>query len=83
MTFVDNVLAIEAKRKKAFFGGGSGEFVNSVFAGNQILLEDDYFSSGQVDIHHSVTDDPQACPVCSTGTIQYRSAETGDYRLLR
>jgi hypothetical protein len=83
VTFVDNVLAIEAKRKKAFFGGGSGEFVNSVFAGNQVLLEDDYFSSGQVDIHHSVTDDPQACPVCSTRTIRFVSAETGDYRLLR
>jgi hypothetical protein len=82
VSFVDNVLAIEAKRKKPFFGGGSGEIVNSVFAGNQILLEDDYFSSGQVDIHHSVTDDPQACPVCSPGIIKYRAAESGDYRLL-
>jgi hypothetical protein len=82
VTFVDNVLAVEAKRKKPFFGGGSGEFVNSVFSGNQILLEDDYFSSGQVEFLNSVTDDSQACPACATGTIRYQSAETGDYRLL-
>ena len=82
VTFVENVLAVEAKRKKEFFGGGSGEFVNSVFVGNQTLLEDDYFSSGQVEILGSVTDDPRACPACATGIIRFRSSESGDYRLL-
>lgn len=80
-TFVDNVLAIEAKRKKPFFGGGSGEFINSVFSGNQVLLEDDYFSSGQALIHHSMTDDPVACPACWSGNIHFSAPETGDYRL--
>ena len=81
-TFVDNVLAVEAKRKKPFFGGGSGEFVNSVFAGNQLLLDDDYFSQGQVFIHHSLVDDPAGCPTCQMANIRFQSTATGDYRLL-
>jgi hypothetical protein len=63
-TFVGNVLAVEAKRKKPFFGGGSGEFINSVFTENQVLLEDDYFSAGQVTFRDSLADDPAACPTC-------------------
>ena len=56
-TFVENKVAIEAKRKKAMFGPGSGEFVNCVFAGNQTLLREDYFSRGRVTIDHSVADE--------------------------
>ncbi len=63
-TFTGNVLAVEAKRKKPFFGGGSGEFINSVFTENQVLLEDDYFSAGQVTFRDSQVDDPAACPTC-------------------
>ncbi len=80
-TFLDNKIAIEAKRKKPFFGGGSGEFVNSVFVGNQVLWEDDYFSSGQIEFRHSVTDDSLACPTCQDGSIQFHSPDMGDFRL--
>ena len=87
-TFVGNVLAIEAKRKKPFFGGASGEIVNSVFAENQTLLSEDYFSSGQVKIGHSLVDaapneaSPALCDACqSANLIRFQSPETGDYRL--
>jgi hypothetical protein len=56
-TFVDNKLAIEAKRKKAMFGPGSGEFVNCVFAGNQTLLQEDYFSKNLVTFDQNISDD--------------------------
>jgi hypothetical protein len=57
-TFVYNHLVIEAKRKKPIFGPGSGEIVNSVFARNEILLREDYFSRGLVAIKHSLVDVP-------------------------
>jgi hypothetical protein len=82
-TFVENTLAIEAKRKKAFFGGGSGEIINSVFAGNQDLLNEDYFSSNQVVIRNSLADDQRSCPTCLTGNIDFISEESSDYRLWR
>jgi len=81
VTFVENVLAVEAKRKKPFFGGGSGEIVNSVFAGNQTLLSDDYFSQGKVHIHHSLADGTIACLTCANARIQFRASATGDYRI--
>ena len=81
-TFVDNVIALEVNRKKAFFGGGSGEFVNTIFVGNQTLLDEDYFSDGQTVIRDSVADDQQACPTCIEGIAQFRAAAEGDYRLL-
>jgi spore coat protein CotH len=80
-TFVGNVLAIEAKRKKPFFGGGSADFINNVFAENQTFLEEDYFSKGQVSIQNSLTDDPGACPTCQTTDIHFTAPETGDYTL--
>jgi hypothetical protein len=81
-TFAENVLAIEAIRKKAFFGGGSGQFINTIFAGNQVLLAEDYFSNGQVDILNSVADDQQGCAACELFTnILFRAPESGDYRL--
>lgn len=80
-TFVENVLAIEAKRKKEFFGGGSGDFVNAVFYGNQTLLDDDYFSAGQVSFVQTVADDQAACPGCERGIAEFRAPAAGDYRL--
>lgn len=80
-TFVENGLAIEAIRKKPFFGGGSGEFVNTVFAGNLTLLEEDYFSQDQIDIQESLTDDPRGCATCQHVDIRFQSIADGDYRL--
>ncbi|MFW6069253.1 MAG: right-handed parallel beta-helix repeat-containing protein, partial [Chloroflexota bacterium] len=80
-TFVDNGLAIEAIRKKPFFGGGSGEVVNSVFSGNLTLFQDDYFSQGQVSIHNSLTDDALGCPTCLDVDLRFQSVADGDYRL--
>jgi hypothetical protein len=81
-TFVNNVLALEVKRKKAFFGGGSVEIVNSVFVGNQTLLDEDYFSADQTEFHSTLADDETACPVCVSGIAQFRAAGDSDYRLL-
>ncbi len=80
-TYVDNILAIEAKRKKAFFGGGSGEFVNIVFSGNQTLLQEDYFSQGQVAIQNSMTDDQTGCQTCGFANISFQDPQAGDFRL--
>lgn len=80
-TFIDNVLAIEVKRKKPMFGPGSGEFINNVFSGNQVLLEEDYFSKGLATIQNSVVDGQSNCATCQIGTTPFRSVETGDYRL--
>jgi hypothetical protein len=57
-TFVQNKLAIEAKRKKPMFGPGSGEFVNCVFSANIQIVQEDYFSRGGVTIEHSLVDMP-------------------------
>ncbi|MBI5031570.1 MAG: CotH kinase family protein [Chloroflexi bacterium] len=81
-TFVDNALAIEAKRKKPMFGAGSGEFINNVFSGNKTLLEEDYFSRGLIKLHHSLVDKPADCRTCQGADIRFRSPETGDYRLV-
>jgi hypothetical protein len=80
-TFVDNILAIEAKRKKPFFGGGSGEFVDSVIAENQTLLEEDYFSEGQVVFQDSLADDALGCARCQIAQVVFQAREAGDYRL--
>ncbi|UCC50301.1 MAG: CotH kinase family protein [Anaerolineaceae bacterium] len=80
-TFVNNVLALEVKRKKAFFGGGSVEIVNSVFVGNQVLLDEDYFSAGQSKFRNTLADDETSCPACVGGIAQFRAADDGDYRL--
>ncbi|MFQ5636892.1 MAG: CotH kinase family protein [bacterium] len=78
-TFVNNNLAIEAKRKKPFFGGGSAEVVNSVFSGNQRLLSEDYFSSGLVSVSHSLVDVAVDWPTCKTTGIRFVDTENGDY----
>jgi hypothetical protein len=82
-TFVNNKLAIEAKRKKAMFGPGSGEFVNCVFADNETLLQEDYFSRGRVTINHSVADQSLDEPNEKTvfGPIQFAAPERQNYLL--
>jgi hypothetical protein len=57
-TFVQNNLAIEAKRKKPMYGPGAGEFLNCVFSANTKILQEDYFSRGNVIIKQSLTDVP-------------------------
>lgn len=81
-TFVDNDVAIEAKLKKDWYGPGSGEYANNVFAGNRVLLDEDYVSRGNVDLHHSLVDDPAVrCRACVVGRAAFRDARRGDYRL--
>ena len=64
------------------FGGGGGEFVNNVFSGNKILLEEDYFSKGQVLLQSSLVDgETTLCPSCQTAVVRFRSPNVGDYRL--
>ncbi len=82
-TFIGNQIAIEAKRKKPMFGGAGGTFVNNVFAENGTLVDEDYFSKGQVKVSHALSDDPAgACPTCRVvETVSFRDAAAGDYRL--
>lgn len=80
-TFVDNKLAIEAKRKKEFFGGGSGEFVNCVFSGNVALFTEDYFSQNQILVSHSILDVPTKWPTCKTSEIDFVDRALGNYVL--
>jgi len=78
-TFIDNRLAIEAKRKKPFFGGASAEVVNSVFSGNQELLKEDYFSKNQVTIKNSLVDRDVDWESCETVRIKFLSPEQNDF----
>ncbi len=80
-TFVDNKLAIEAKRKKPFFGGGSGEFVNCVFSGNAALLTEDYFSKDKIKVSHSVLDVRVNWPACKTTAVRFIDRWAGNYTL--
>lgn len=80
-TFVGNKTAIEAKRKKPMFGGGSGELDLCVFARNDILLEEDHFSRGKVSIKRSIIDTETGWPTCKTLAIRFMAPEAGDYRL--
>jgi spore coat protein CotH len=80
-TFVDNKLAIEAKRKKEFFGGGSGEFVNCVFSGNAELFTEDYFSQNQILISHSILDVAAKWPTCKTAEIRFVDPAQANYVL--
>ncbi len=80
-TFSDNKLAIEAKRKKPFFGGGSGEFLYCVFAGNEKLFEEDYFSRGLVEVKQSILDQPSRWKECTTATATFVAPDSGDFRL--
>jgi hypothetical protein len=81
-TFVDNETAIEAKRKKPMFGGASGEFVNVVFSGNRVLLAEDSFSKGGVQIAAALADQELAgCAGCTTTTVRFQGDPAGDWRL--
>jgi hypothetical protein len=81
-TFVDNETAIEAKRKKPMFGGGSGEFVNVVFSGNRVLLTEDSFSKGGVQIAAALSDQPLAeCAGCRTTSVRFAGDGADDWRL--
>jgi len=81
-TFVDNETAIEAKRKKPMFGGASGEFVNVVFSGNRVLLSEDWFSKGQVQIAAALADQElAACAGCRTTAVRFQGAAADDWRL--
>ena len=71
-TFVDNTLALEAKRKKPMFGGASGEVVNCAFAGNHALVQDDYFSRDGIKVTHSIVD---------VGT-DWRTSKTAQFRFV-
>ncbi|MFQ5630331.1 MAG: CotH kinase family protein, partial [bacterium] len=75
-TFVDNRLAIEAKRKKPMFGPGGGVFVNCVFAGNEILVSEDYFSKNNVSVSHSLVDLENSYVTCKKAEIRF---EDGSY----
>jgi len=78
-TFVGNRLAIEAKRKKPMFGGASAEVVNSVFADNQKVLEEDYFSQKKVAVRNSLLDVPVEWPTCKTTTIRFVDPDNGNF----
>lgn len=82
-TLVGNRLALQAKRKKAMFGGGAGTFVNNVFAENGVMLEEDYFSRGQVTVRHALADTEIArCEACRVvERVPFRDAASGDWRL--
>lgn len=83
-TFVDNGLAIEAKRKKPMFGGAGGEFLNSVFSGNKELVNEDYFSQGKVSILSSLVDlETPRCQNCRVTNARFRALNNGDYRLAK
>jgi len=78
-TFVNNKLAVEAKRKKPMFGAGSGELVNCVFAENDSLLREDYFSRGLVQIKNSVVDHSVAWQDCITTPIKFAASEQDNF----
>lgn len=80
-TFVGNQLAIEAKRKKPFFGGGSGEFINCVFSGNRKLLSEDVFSAGKVSLAHSILDVAVEWKTCQTIMANFRSPLNHDFSI--
>ncbi len=80
-TFVGNKLAIEAKRKKAFFGGGSGTFISCVFSRNQTLCQEDYFSKGQIVVRYSLVDVPVDWPTCKTAEVRFAAPGQNNYLL--
>lgn len=81
-SFIDNHLAIEALRKKPYFGGGSGELVNCVFANNDTLVSEDYFSRGKLHLTSSLLDVSTSYSTCRNEELRFQSLMTGDYRLL-
>ena len=81
-TFIDNKLAIEAKRKKPFFGGAGGLFVNCVFSGNEELVTEDYFSAGQVKIKSSLADVAAEWLAQPPARIQFVDSRAAKFQLL-
>jgi hypothetical protein len=80
-SYIGNRLGLEAIRKKEFFGGGAGEFVNCVFATNERLMSEDYFSRGQLQLRSSLLDVPTQFSTCRTAPIPFQAVDSGDYRL--
>jgi hypothetical protein len=82
-TFVDNATAIEAKRKKPEFGGGTAEVANSVFVDNEVFFDEDVFSTGGIDLHNVILSRPVElrCRACSVGEVGFRAPAAGDYRI--
>ncbi len=78
-TLVGNRIALEAKRKKAMFGGASGEVYNCVFAQNQNLLLEDYFSRDQVRVVHSVSDMETDWQASKTTEIRFVAPEQNNF----
>jgi len=64
-TFVENDSAVVANRKKPEFGPGSAVLEETVFARNGVVVSEDFFSRGGVDIRTSLLDEERG----------------GDYRL--
>lgn len=80
-TFINNNLGIEAKRKKEFFGGGSGNFVSCVFYGNKKLFDEDYFSKNQINVSSSLFDVPMEWGTCKTMELHFVAPEKNNYLL--
>jgi CotH kinase protein/Right handed beta helix region len=80
-TFINNNLAIEAKRKKPFFGGATANVVSCIFSGNKDLLEEDYFSHGGVEVRNSLFDVPVNWPGCKTTELRFVAPEQNNYLL--
>jgi len=80
-TFIGNNLGIEAKRKKEFFGGGSGNFVSCVFYQNKKLFDEDYFSQNQIVVRNSLFDVPMEWPTCKTMELRFIDPEKNNYLL--
>jgi len=80
-TFIGNNLGIEAKRKKEFFGGGSGNFVSCVFYQNKKLFDEDYFSKNQIVVRNSLLDVPVEWPTCKTMELRFVAPEKNNYLL--
>jgi hypothetical protein len=80
-TFIGNNLAIEAKRKKEFFGGGSGNFASCVFYQNKKMLDEDYFSRNQVAVNNSLLDVPMEWASCKTMELHFIAPEKNNYLL--
>jgi len=80
-TFVNNNLAIEAKRKKPFFGGATGTVVSCVFSGNKKLLSEDYFSKDGIVVRNSLADTAMDWPACKTLTLRFVAPAQNNYLL--
>jgi len=63
------------------FGAGSGELVNCVFAENDNLLQEDYFSRGLVKIKNSIVDKAVNWQNCITTPVQFAASAQNQFLL--